>query len=386
VALALPPVPGLSGATNLAIPQEWNAKWFRNFIANQLKNADTRNAIAGPGIKITGNITQPATISSTGATSIVSGGPGITITSTGPGGTGTVTVTNSGVTQIIAGTNVTISPVGGTGAVTINSSGGGGGSLTVTDGTNSVSSVTNLAVSGAVITTSGSAHAQINVNVTPDTHPVTPYANNDEFEYGTTLDTTGARFSGANAWSWQQQNTASAVVTSGSLIVTGQVTSSAVNNVITQALPSGACTFVVKAGGVIPFSGNAFVPIFLLESSTGKAFGIGIYNNAGVADIVSVAGTLTGGWTSNPIANASAPSCWNYAIVLPPPQWYWRVVIGSTTFALSYSSDGLLWHTYGTFTTATYFTTAPNEIGFSMQGDNASGSAQMSVDWFRRTA
>lgn len=33
-----------------------------------------------------------------------------------------------GVTQIVAGTNITISPVGGTGAVTINSSGGGGGS------------------------------------------------------------------------------------------------------------------------------------------------------------------------------------------------------------------------------------------------------------------
>ena len=30
-----------------------------------------------------------------------------------------------GVTQIVAGTNITISPVGGTGAVTINSSGGG---------------------------------------------------------------------------------------------------------------------------------------------------------------------------------------------------------------------------------------------------------------------
>jgi hypothetical protein len=35
-----------------------------------------------------------------------------------------------GVTQIIAGTNVTISPVGGTGAVTINSSGGGGSQFT----------------------------------------------------------------------------------------------------------------------------------------------------------------------------------------------------------------------------------------------------------------
>jgi hypothetical protein len=32
------------------------------------------------------------------------------------------------VTQIVAGTNVTISPTGGTGTVTINSSGGGGGS------------------------------------------------------------------------------------------------------------------------------------------------------------------------------------------------------------------------------------------------------------------
>jgi len=37
---------------------------------------------------------------------------------------------NGGVTQIIAGTNVTISPAGGTGAVTINSTGGGGGGTT----------------------------------------------------------------------------------------------------------------------------------------------------------------------------------------------------------------------------------------------------------------
>ena len=42
---------------------------------------------------------------------------------------------SSGVSQIIAGTNVTISPVGGTGAVTINSSGGGGSFLPLTGGT-----------------------------------------------------------------------------------------------------------------------------------------------------------------------------------------------------------------------------------------------------------
>jgi hypothetical protein len=39
----------------------------------------------------------------------------------------------SGVSQIVAGTNVTISPVGGTGVVTINATGGGGGSGTVTN-------------------------------------------------------------------------------------------------------------------------------------------------------------------------------------------------------------------------------------------------------------
>lgn len=40
-------------------------------------------------------------------------------------------------------------------------------------------------------------------NITPDTHPANPTAWDDEFEYGTSLDTTGARFSGANPWSWQ---------------------------------------------------------------------------------------------------------------------------------------------------------------------------------------
>jgi len=41
---------------------------------------------------------------------------------------------NGGVTQIVAGTNITISPVGGTGIVTINSTGGGGGGFNTATG------------------------------------------------------------------------------------------------------------------------------------------------------------------------------------------------------------------------------------------------------------
>ena len=55
----------------------------------------------------------------------------ITAATSGTGGAG-------GVTSIVAGTNVTITPVGGTGAVTINSSGGGGGGSSITDGTSTL--------------------------------------------------------------------------------------------------------------------------------------------------------------------------------------------------------------------------------------------------------
>ena len=45
------------------------------------------------------------------------------------------TIPSAGVTQIVAGTNVTISPTGGTGAVTVNATGGGSGIAAVVDDT-----------------------------------------------------------------------------------------------------------------------------------------------------------------------------------------------------------------------------------------------------------
>lgn len=68
--------PGITLASaGLAIPKDWDAVWFKGLVANLLKGADVRNAIAGPGITITGNISTPyATISA--------GGPG-TVTFTG---------------------------------------------------------------------------------------------------------------------------------------------------------------------------------------------------------------------------------------------------------------------------------------------------------------
>jgi hypothetical protein len=55
--------PGLSSANVKFIPDEWSAQWFRHFITSWLQNSDTRNAIPGAGISITGGVNTPATIS-----------------------------------------------------------------------------------------------------------------------------------------------------------------------------------------------------------------------------------------------------------------------------------------------------------------------------------
>jgi hypothetical protein len=75
------------------------------------------------GDLIIGNGTNSATRLAIGANNYV-------LTSNGT--TATWAAASGGVTQIVAGTNVTISPVGGTGSVTINSSGGGGSAYTRT--------------------------------------------------------------------------------------------------------------------------------------------------------------------------------------------------------------------------------------------------------------
>ena len=75
------------------------------------------------GDLIIGNGTNSATRLGIGANSYV-------LTSNGT--TATWAAATGGVSQIVAGTNVTISPVGGTGVVTINASGGGGSSSAYT--------------------------------------------------------------------------------------------------------------------------------------------------------------------------------------------------------------------------------------------------------------
>jgi hypothetical protein len=102
--------PGITSASTLSIPKDWDKTWFRNFIQNLLKGADVRNAIGVNGITISGNIASPyATIGISGPATIpglitFSGGINVTPVANTFYQTGSFTATVTGCTTTVTGT------------------------------------------------------------------------------------------------------------------------------------------------------------------------------------------------------------------------------------------------------------------------------------------
>jgi hypothetical protein len=133
--------PVISLASNYGDTQNpYASKTANNILAapNGSSGVPTFRAIVGADIPTLNQNTTGTANNVTGIVAVANGGTGTTtpslvagtninITGTFPNQTITATGTAGAVTQIVAGTNVTLSPAGGTGIVTINASGGGGG-------------------------------------------------------------------------------------------------------------------------------------------------------------------------------------------------------------------------------------------------------------------
>ena len=290
-------------------------------------------------------------------------------------------LTPSGVTAgSYTNANVTVNS---NGIITSASSGAASG-LTLTDGTHTVTGVTQITASGATVG-GASPNATLTIaasgggNVTADTHPSSPNAANDEFEYGTSIDLTGARFSGATAWTWVNQLTCTTSVFQGALVITNPSPVSGINHSYIKQPTSGStwaytCKMSTSGGGnneagmIIGISSGAFITWNLQNGSLLSQD----FNGP-----ASYAGTLN--------YNASAPG--GYASYLQPFV-YLQVSFDGTNINLSASTSGIPGSFYTFFSNSaasSFLGTAPTFVGLGV--DIVAGPQYAAVfDWFRKTA
>jgi hypothetical protein len=363
----LPTKPGINGANVLSIPTEWDATWFRKFINNSLKGADVRNAIAGPGITITGNISSPyATISATG----------------GGGGTGTVTSVGAG-----TGLTATPSPIVGAGTLAI-------ANTAVTPGSYTSTNLTVNAQGQITAAANGSGAVAEPFNVTPDTHPAIPtgvgLGPNDEFETGSSIDTGGSRYSGATPWSPFNLGTGSTAIADGSLLFTPTVGAGVNYSGYTQPLPaSGPWTYTAR----ISVSGSTSNNLggMLLATSTGPSshlylYGVSLTGAAGAVLAQRATNSTTfsanegTGTTTGSSSGAGSPVA-NSAIFQ-----YYQISLSGTTLTFSISSSGVP-GSFGTVFSEAATAWLPNQSLIGIGAENQSnGNLIVICDWFRRTA
>ena len=164
-------------------------------------------------------------------------------------------------------------------------------------------------------------------NITPDTHSATAsFVYNDEFEYGTAIDTAGARFASAEPWVWTNQAGSTTAVAQGAITI---VTTGAGLQYVAETAPAPPWTIVLKQRVV---------------SAAGGLTGILVYNSGNTNSI------LFGPWFAPPGGNAggvrftgaSAISSWTFSLpIIPTSQFvYLKIYNDGTNLQFSYSYTG----------------------------------------------
>lgn len=265
----------------------------------------------------------------------------------------------SGVTQIVAGTNVTISPVGGTGVVTINSSGGGGttfpytgsaiisGSLIVTGSTNSSGGFTgsllgtsswatnaltssfinnlnqNLSITGAVIL-SGSSLPELRViGETQFTGSVNSFNGYTGSLLGTSSWATNAltasflpvgTYSITSSWAQSASNAINARTASFLPVGTYSITSSWATNALTSSFVNNLNQNLSITGAVV-LSGSSLPELRVIGDTqfTGSINSLNGYTGSLLGTSSWATNALTASYILNAISSSFATTS-SYAL------------------------------------------------------------------------
>lgn len=211
-------------------------------------------------------------------------------------------------------------------------------------------------------------------NITPDTHPSPELPWNDEFEFGSTLDTTGARFAGANPWTEQNFHASVLTVGSGALQVAGSGSSSANDDQTwIQPLAGVGATWAFTAKRYFTDAQN-FSGLFLGFGASGLGYYFG-YLSGTTFVIVQTDYAGTG---ATQVATATG-------IV---SDVYFTIAFDGTLLHFLLSNDGIQFETAYSVAPAIFLGGPPDSVGMFIGAVNVAGGLNVSTswDWFRKTA
>lgn len=277
---------------------------------------------------------------------------------------------------------------------------GSGGGLILTDGITTIAGTTKITVSGATVggstpnatlTISGGGGSSL-FNITPDSHPSTPtgvgLGPNDEFETGATIDTAGARYASATAWTAFGLSTGANAVSGGNLVFKPALTASRNFGGYSQPVAGATFTYTMKAK-ISAYNASTGAGMFFATASgaAGKILWIGFGSGGFIAQ------RLTNNTTFS--ANQSTAGTWSATTNIASPTsqssspWvYMRLAYDGTNLTASFSDTGVegTFFQYYTETAAAFLGGAPALVGFGADNESATVQLAQIIDWFRRTA
>jgi len=208
------------------------------------------------------------------------------------------------------------------------------------------------------------------VNITPDTHPSSPTVWDDEFEFGSSIDTTGARFAGANAWVLINNGGATPVT---SLVQLGGLANISVNGssnsgiFFSQAVPATPWEFTWKFFAAAGFA--------IYNSSTYKGYYWG-WNGTNLQLQSETRNASNNTYSFNA---TTATQTWSGIVPV-----YMKVKNDGTNLIFSYSAGGLQYTVLATVALSAWVGSVTHIAIIGNGGVNIVSAHQM--DWFRRTA
>lgn len=192
-----------------------------------------------------------------------------------------------------------------------------------------------------------------------------PYEDN--FDSGSSIDTSGARYVGANPWTLLNATGATNSVAGGVLTLTGPHVSLMSPVLAVQPLSAGNGAWRTQQTADPVNDNYRGVGIVLRESSTGKQLCFG-FGSDGVKRAEVRRMTSFTNWT----ANYGSTSVGTLAS-------YFEVERSGTTWSYRYSSDGSSWTTLTSAAESADFTSAPDQIGLWSNGSETVGGTTAAV-------